>query len=226
MVDYSQMKKKFRPKDPAKAEASKKSHEAVKKIAREFEKKRIAAGLDTKGFRRGPVYYMIIALIMVILAGAFIGVMTGHISVGKKQISKAQIQARQSVDALCVALGRYKFHCGEYPSEAEGLEALAAITPNKQGWFGPYIKKVVPDPWGEPYQYWLSEHNPHPVLMSKGPDRKMGTVDDIMPIAEKFDEPFRDTTWTNHWVPYNLRGIVVAPNEKVRKAIQEEVKKY
>ena len=225
-VNLNELRKKFKPKDPAKAEAAKKSHEAVKKIAREFEKKRIEAGLANPGFKRGPVYYMMIALVMIFLAAMFILLMTGRVSLGKKRISKADIQARQSVDALCEALGRYKFHCGAYPTDAEGLEALAAITPQKKGWFGPYIRKVVPDPWGEPYQYWTSPDNPNPVLMSKGPDRRMGTPDDILPKPEMFMKPFRDTTWTNHWVPYNLRGIVVAPDEATRKAIQEEVKKY
>lgn len=226
MVDYNALKKKFQPKDPKKAALSKQSHEAVKKIAREFEQKRIAAGLKDEGFKRGPLYYMLIVLVMIILAGSFILVMTGKMTLGKKRISKADIQARQSVDALCEALGRYKFHCGVYPTDQEGLEALAAITPQKKGWFGPYIKKVVPDPWGEPYQYWTSPDNPNPVLMSKGPDRKMGTLDDVLPKAEMFERPFRDTTWTNHWVPYNLRGIVVAPDEETRKKIQEMVKQY
>lgn len=226
MVDYNEMKKKFQPKDLNKAAASRKSREAVKKIAREFEQKRIVAGVNGEGFKRGPLYYMIIVLVMILLAGSFILVMTGKVSLGKKRISKADIQARQSIDALCEALGRYKYHCGVYPTDAEGLEALAAITPNKKGWFGPYIKKVVPDPWGEPYQYWTSPDNPNPVLMSKGPDRKMGTLDDVLPNPESFARPFRDTTWTNHWVPYNLRGIVVAPDEATRKAIQEQVKQY
>jgi len=226
MVNYNELKRKFQPKDPDKAAAAKKSHEAVKRIAREFEQKRVAAGLGPSAFKRGPVYYLVIVLVMIILAGSFILMMTGKVSWGKKRISKADIQARQSVDALCEALGRYKFHCGAYPTDAEGLEALAAITPKKKGWFGPYIKKVVPDPWGEPYQYWTSPDNPNPVLMSKGPDRKMGTPDDVLPKAEMFERPFRDTTWTNHWVPYTLRGVVVAPDEKTRQAIEEQVKRY
>ena len=219
MVNYNELRKKFQPKDPEKAAAAKKSHDAVKKIAREFEQKRIAEGINKPLFKRGPFYYLMIATVMIFLAALFIGVMTGKVSIGKKRIDKAQLQARQSVDALCVALGRYKFHCGVYPTDAEGLSALAAITPNKKGWFGPYIKKVVPDPWGEPYQYWTSPDNPNPVLMSKGPDRKLGPPDDIRPVPEMFEKPFRDTTWTNHWVPYNLRGIVVAPDEATRKAI-------
>ena len=226
MADYQELKKKFKPKDEKKAEAIKRSREKVKKISREYEQKRAELGLSKTQFKRGPAYYVILVGVMVMLAGAFIMLMTGKVSWGKKRISKADLQARQSVDALCEALGRYKFHCGAYPTDAEGLEALAAITPKKKGWFGPYVKKVVPDPWGEPYQYWTIAGQEHPVLMSKGPDRKLGTEDDVLPVQELFEKPFRDTTWTNHWVPYNLRGIVVAPDEETRRAIQEEVKKY
>lgn len=226
MVDYQEMRKKFRPKDPKLAETQKKTREKVRKLAREYEQIRAELGLSDTKMKRGPVYYIILVGVMVMLASAFILMMTGKVSWGRKRISKADIQARQSVDALCEALGRYKFHCGAYPTDAEGLQALAAITPNKKGWFGPYVKQIVPDPWGEPYQYWTVEGQEHPVLMSKGPDRKLGTEDDVLPVQEMFEHAFRDTTWTNHWVPYNLRGIVVAPDEATRRAIQEEVKQY
>lgn len=226
MVDYGELRRKFKPKNRELEESKRKSREAVKRIAREFERKRQEAGLKEPDFRRTPIYYAVVVLLMVFLAIAFIGLSSGELRLGKKRVSKAAIQARQSIDALSVALGRYRFHCGAYPSDAEGLEALAAITPQKRGWFGPYVRKVVPDPWGEAYQYWTREDGEVPVLLSKGPDRKLGTGDDVLPDPQKFLEPFRDTTWTNHWVPYNLRGIVVAPNEQVREALREEVKKY
>jgi len=63
-------------------------------------------------------------------------------------------------------------------------------------------------------------------LYSKGPDGRAGTTDDVLPDQDLFDKPFRDTTWTNHWVPYQYRGILVAPDEKTKKAWAEEIKKY
>lgn len=226
MVDYSEMRRKFKAKNPGIDAARKRSREAVKRIAREYEQKRAELGLNGPKLKRTPAYYMILILIMILLAGAFIAMMTGKVGWGKRRISKADLQARQSMDALAQALGRYRFHCGVYPTTREGLAALAAITPQKKGWFGPYIRQVVPDPWGEPYQYWTRDEGGHPVLLSKGPDRRLGTSDDVLPDQTLFDLPFRDTTWTNHWVPYNLRGVVVAPDERTRKAIQEEVKNY
>jgi len=233
MVDYNEMRKKFKAKDPKKAGRRAETRAAVKKIAREYEQKRTELGLDGPKFRRTPVYYMILILIMIMIAAAFIGVMTGSVSLGKRRISKADIQVRQSIDALALACGRYKFHVGRYPTEAEGLEELARIRPGLKGWFGPYIKKVVEDPWGHAYVYARGEYGErgeggevHPVLYSKGPDGRAGTSDDVLPEQSLFDEPFRDTTWTNHWVPYQYRGILVAPDEETRKAWQEEIKKY
>ena len=84
----------------------------------------------------------------------------------------------------------------------------------------------MPDPWGHAYVYEEREGGGHPVLYSKGPDGRAGTTDDILPEQNMFDMPFRDTTWTNHWVPYQFRGILVAPDETTKKAWEEEIKKY
>jgi len=226
MVDYNELRKKFKAKDPKKAGRRAETRAAVRKIAREYEQKRTEMGLNQPTFRRTPVYYMILILVMIMIAAAFIGVMTGTVSIGKKRISRADIQVRKSIDALAQACGRYKFHVGRYPTEEEGLEELARLRPGLKGWFGPYVKKIVPDPWGREYVYAEGGANGHPVLYSKGPDGRAGTTDDVLPEQSLFDEPFRDTTWTNHWVPYQYRGILVAPDEATRKAWQEEVKKY
>ena len=226
MVDYIEMQKKFRPKNSGKLESRARTKAAIKNIAREYEKKRMALGLNKEPLKRGPLYYAIIICVMTFIAALFIGVQTGVVPVGKKRISKADIQVRKSIDALAQACGRYKFHVGRYPTTAEGLEELAALRPQLKGWFGPYIKKVVPDPWGRAYVYEEREGGGHPVLYSKGPDGRAGTTDDVLPEQDLFDKPFRDTTWTNHWVPYQYRGILVAPDEKTKKAWEEEVKKY
>lgn len=234
MVDYTALRKKFPAKNPGDAARRAKTQAAVKRIGREFDRKRRELNLHDVSLKRPIVYYVAIIFILLVLGGSVLSVATGKLSLGRKAISKAAIQSRQSIDALAIACGRYKFHVGRYPTTAEGLEELARIpeTPaeiaafSAKGWFGPYIKKVVSDPWGHAYVYEAREGGGHPVLYSKGPDGRVGTTDDVLPEQELFDEPFRDTTWTNHWVPYNLRGIVVAPNEEAKRQIEEEVKKY
>lgn len=228
MVNVEALRRKFKPKKGPAARAGGKSGKpskaAIKEaIRREFAEKKANLTGGAPEFKRGFVFYSVIIIGLLILGSLVLSV-TGR--GGRPEISKAQIQARKSMDALAVALGRYRFHVGDYPSTAEGLEALAAITPKKKGWFGPYTTKIVPDPWGKPYVYETREEGGHPVLYSCGPDRRMGTTDDVMPDQNLFDEPFRDTTWTNHWVPYQLRGIVVAPDAATKRKIEEEVKKY
>lgn len=218
MVDYNNLKAKFPAKSKPKEGKSKKI--AKEQIRREFAKKKDALSGGLPKIKRGFFFYMILILGLVIL-GSFVLSATGH--GGKAHISKAQINARKSMDALAVALGRYKFHVGSYPSTEEGLAALTNITPKVVGWNGPYCKRIVNDPWGRPYFYERLDSG-HPILYSLGPDGKMGSIDDIMPDQALFDEPFRDTTWTNNWVPYKYRGILVAPNEESRQKWMNDMK--
>jgi hypothetical protein len=47
-----------------------------------------------------------------------------------------------------------------------------------------------------------------------------------LPEQEQFEIPFKDTSWTNGWAPYRLRGVVVAPDEETKRRVQEEMKLY
>ena len=219
MVDYNALKKKFPTKDPQK----KKKVAAIKAIKREYAAKRAALGGGAPNLKKGVVFYAVVILGLMILGSLILSVAGKG---GPKEISRAQILVRKSIDSVAVALGRYRYHVGNYPSTEEGLEALAAITPRKKGWNGPYINHVVNDPWGNAYVYEARPDGGHPILYSKGPDGRAGTEDDVMPVQENFDEPFRDTSWTNGWAPYRLRGIVVAPDEATKRRVQEEMKQY
>jgi general secretion pathway protein G len=104
---------------------------------------------------------------------------------GGSQASVASIFVN---DTLKTSLVRYRIDLGDYPSTAEGLEALAtAPAARAERWKGPYIEakgnKLPLDPWGEPYQYrYPGTHNKATGgydLFSKGPDKVEGTEDDI-----------------------------------------------
>lgn len=87
-------------------------------------------------------------------------------------------------DAIRAPLTAYRIQMGDYPSTAEGLQALVTA-PSGQAdrWRGPYIddpKKLI-DPWNQPYVYrypGTKNRNGYD-LLSKGPDRVEGTADDI-----------------------------------------------
>ncbi len=218
MVDYANLRKKFPTKDPQR----RKRAAAIKAIAREYEAKKaeLAAGMRAPAMKKGIAFYAAVFIGLLMLGGL---VLSAAGKGGRARIDKAQLDVRKSVDALAVALGRYRYHVGEYPTTEEGLEQLASSRVVKRGWCGPYIRKVVKDPWGHDYMYVRNGAAENPTLYSKGLDGLAGTEDDILPDPALFDEPFRDTSWTKGWMPYQLRGYVVAPDEKTKKLVEAQV---
>lgn len=207
-----------RPKRPlpSKAERQRK----IKALQAEFEAKKRALGMRAPSFRRGPVFYLVLMGVLAVLGLSLVRTSQTGGKAGQVRTGKI-LQASKSVDAFAEALGRYKFHTGVYPSAADGgLEALASKTSRHAGWMGPYIHKVVwadplpRDPWRHAYVYAPEGGtNGLPVLLSCGPDGVRGTADDIAPDPARFTKPFRDTSWTNDWAPYQLRGIRVVPRK-------------
>ena len=190
----------------------------IKQIYRDIEAQKRALGLKAPAIKRGPVFYFVVLMAMAMIGGALI--QAAGRGGGKKMRDGAIVRAEQSVAALAEALGRYKFHCGVYPTAEEGLEALVKKQSCHAGWIGPYIASpryeptLLPDPWKHPYVY--EPTNDPPVVLSLGPDGVRGTADDIAPDPETFTKPFRDTTWTNDWAPFHRRGYYIVPSTKVK----------
>ena len=239
MVDLNELKRKFpakrRADDADRAPLHRKSTKAaVKAIAREYERKRAELTGGAPTLRRGPVFYGAVVLVLVLVGGLVLSASRNGIGLGKARIERKPLQAQKAMRALSVALGRYKFHVGAYPTTAEGLHVLAFRRPNEirrlrrahPGWNGPYVNHIVPDPWGNDYVYETRPEGGPPILYSKGPDGRAGTTDDVLPDQLAFEEPFRDTTWTNGWAPCELRGVVVAPDEETRRRVQDEMRRY
>ncbi|HWL15940.1 MAG TPA: type II secretion system major pseudopilin GspG [Opitutus sp.] len=123
--------------------------------------------------------------IMIALAilGLLVGLAVSNLDTifGGAQAKTAQIFVTESIK---LPLTTYRIQMGDYPSTAEGLQAL--ITPpasRAEQWHGPYLQdgKLPVDPWGEPYGYrypGTKNKNSYDVF-SKGPDRTEGTKDDI-----------------------------------------------
>lgn len=217
MVDYGELRRKYPTKDPKRRASA----AAIKAIAREYElKKAELAGMRAPNVKRGIVFYAVL-LIGLLLVGSLVLSAAGK--GGRERNDRAQLNARKSVDALAVALGRYRFHTGEYPSTSEGLEQLASTQVARAGWNGPYIRKVVKDPWGHDYVYVNNGPSENPTVYSRGPDGLAGTTDDVIAPSALYDEPFRDTSWTEGWMPYRLRGYVVAPDERTKRDVEAQV---
>ena len=196
----------------------------IRQIYREMEDRKRELGLRAPVLKKGPVFYLVVLVVLMLLGGALIQ-MSGKadaIGLGGRKIRDGRpVMAQRSVDAVAEALGRFRFHTGVYPSVAEGgIEALAVKYSAHSGWMGPYlhkdnpVRKIAIDPWKRPYVYEPpADTNGLPTVLCLGADGQRGTADDIVPDAALFTKAFRDTTWTNDWVPFTLRGIIVRPRD-------------
>jgi len=122
-------------------------------------------------------------LIVLAIAAMIIGVAVNNLvgAVGRARSTTAKMFVNSSLDP---ALMQYSMDMGDFPSTAEGLQALVtAPAANADRWHGPYLKgnASLTDPWSEPYQYrYPGTHNTSGYdVWSKGPDKQDGTADDI-----------------------------------------------
>jgi len=129
-------------------------------------------------------FTLIEILVVLAIAGMIVGVAVYNL-IGTLGSSKEKI-AKMAIDSgFKTVLMQYNINVGDYPSTADGLQALITPPNDKVSRWGktPYIddRSKLIDPWGEPYQYRCpGTHNKYGYdLWSKGPDKQDGTADDI-----------------------------------------------
>ncbi len=124
---------------------------------------------------------MVVLAILGLLVGVLVVNLGGDLDRGQQDVSKLFVQT-----TLRAPLTAYRIDMGNYPTTAEGLQALITAPASKADrWRGPYFDapggKIPLDPWGEPYAYrFPGVKNPGSYdLYSKGPDGQADTADDI-----------------------------------------------
>lgn len=136
------------------------------------------ASVPRKGGRGFTLVEVLLVIVIIgILAGMLVAQLSGRTEQARITRAKADIAG-----SLSLALDLFEQDVGRYPTAEEGLSALVN-NPGIPGWKGPYLKDgLKPDPWGTPYSYSISSDEPNRyVLGSAGPDRRLGTADDIAP---------------------------------------------
>jgi general secretion pathway protein G len=125
---------------------------------------------------------MLEILVVLAILGLLIGVLLTNVggNLSRGQEDAARIFVATTMKAPLTA---YRIDFGDYPSTAEGLQALIAPPPGKENRWRGYVEgdRLPLDPWGEAYVYrYPGTRNPRSYdLFSKGPDRTADTDDDI-----------------------------------------------
>jgi len=75
-----------------------------------------------------------------------------------RYVDSARIAAtRNQIETFRLALQAYFIDTGQFPTEAQGLQALwerPTIPPIPANWAGPYVDRQIPrDPWGNEFVY-------------------------------------------------------------------------
>jgi general secretion pathway protein G len=124
-------------------------------------------------------------LIEVILVLSILGVIAG---MAVPRLLNRQKYANSDATLLTIegieqAIKLYSIdHLGELPTQQAGL--LSLVTPpqgKSKQWRGPYLDMLPKDAWGQPIEY-RCPGKLHPKgydLVSAGPDKVMGTEDDL-----------------------------------------------
>ena len=118
------------------------------------------------------VELLVVILIISMLAAFVAPRMFRGLGKARKDIARAKMAIIED------SLARFYIHCGRYPADSEGLEALLVAPADVEDkWNGPYLKRSeLLDPWNNPYIY-VSEgiYNPGSFdLISYGADGQEG----------------------------------------------------
>ncbi|MFP4473029.1 MAG: type II secretion system major pseudopilin GspG [Candidatus Omnitrophota bacterium] len=115
------------------------------------------------------VEIMLVVIIIGALAMMVVPRLSGRSEQAKQAVAQADIEA-----TLATALKLYELDNGNFPTTAQGLDALRTKpsgSPVPTNWNGPYIEKRPIDPWGNPYQYMSpGQHRSDYDLWSQGKD--------------------------------------------------------
>jgi len=132
--------------------------------------KKYTISKKSRGFTLVEV--MVVVVILGILAAFIVPKIAGRPDEAK--IAKA----RHDAQTIETALDLYRLDTGVYPSTDQGLVALVVRPdgePVPRNWRqGGYLKKLMPDPWGNPYQYLYPGEMGELDIFSYGADGEPG----------------------------------------------------
>jgi len=118
-----------------------------------------------------PGYTLIEMLVVLTIISLILGLVGPRVLsyLGESRVKTAKLQ----IESFNSALDLFYMDVGRYPTDSEGLAALAERPSGAEIWNGPYVKggRIPMDPWGHAYQYhWAADQFPPYEITSLGPD--------------------------------------------------------
>lgn len=121
-----------------------------------------------------PSGFSLIELLIVMVIIGLLASLVGPSLFGKVGSSKQQT-AEAQIRMLGTALDSYRLDVNDYPTTAQGLDALREQPEGQENWDGPYMPRDIPkDPWGNEYVYKFPGDNAEYDLLSYGKDGQPG----------------------------------------------------
>ena len=141
--------------------------------------KLITHNKQCKNRRRG--FTLMEVLLVLAIMGVIMAMVVPKV-LGRQQHANADA-TRVSIGGLTQALKLYSLdHSGDFPLTNEGIDVLLKSPGAKDTrWRGPYLEQQPLDAWGNTFEYhYPGKKNADSFdLISPGPDRTIGTEDDI-----------------------------------------------
>jgi len=103
--------------------------------------------------RRERGFTLIEIMVVVVIIGLLAAVIVPTVV---SKVDEARVaKAKEDIQSLETGLTEYRLDNSTYPTTDQGLQALVK-KPNDSSvthWHGPYVQRIVKDPWGHAYHY-------------------------------------------------------------------------
>lgn len=129
--------------------------------------------------------FTMVEIILVVMIIMTLAAVVGPRLVGKAKQAKINTTHIQ-INSVKTALQNFEVQVGRFPTTSEGLDALvkrpSGLT--EKEWPDKFMDEMPKDAFGMPFEYKCpSEHDKDFDIISGGPDKKIGTDDDITNFA-------------------------------------------
>jgi general secretion pathway protein G len=111
--------------------------------------------MNERTLSRRAGFTLLEIMLVIVIIGVIAAIAIGNLDVVGTSNQAKRTAATTQIGQISTAVQRFYMDTGKMPSTLDGLVS----NPGQNGWKGPYLKKLKPDPWGETFTYTSSGSN-------------------------------------------------------------------